>query len=536
MRPPAKFHEQATMIVLDGVPLELVALVLVYLTSEELVSGFQVCSSWRRVVGSFRGLWTRRCQDCGVPEHSLRVDDDPVHVFLSARRQRNYIRACKHTMCHDVRIRVSDERRSDEDGGTPHQVVYAGHGVVVAVMFRYRLKENDVKQQESHAAERGAAGLSGATNFTPYNELKQRYEFGYLLIQRLKQSGVGCMESCRVELEDKWKWPVVTNAFAAKDGSWVILRIKETWIETAWYKITLPMRESAIELSGPTWKTPDIASEHHPTIPYSSSCCTSCSAVALVKNKLSMRPPWEFGVDFLHLSRDQQVKEHTVPILNYDQMRLSSDVHASVVFQAFFFCKGSASESDTCRSHKLVLWRTNDHVITVHTYSDKGGVSREPDATFSPAPQGKTLELSTAWGHTKMKLSSDFRLLGFLIARQFHLWNLETNKKLSTIDLEGIPGLRTRMMALRHVYSLFGTLHKGGEMVLVATRTGEVVWRCQSFLGEGERLREGPMEPCGVAHEEWMSDVQRSPPMDTPFLLFSPMNTPTYISGLALTI
>ena len=82
-----------------------------------------------------------------------------------------------------------------------------------------------------------------------------------------------------------------------------------------------------------------------------------------------------------------------------------------------------------------------------------------------------------------------------------------------------------------HVYSLFGTLHEEGEVVLVATKTGEVVCRCQSFLEEaGDQFGERPLQMSGVVHEEWMSDVQRLFPVDTPFLLFSPMNSPTYIS------
>ena len=355
-------------------------------TSEELVSCLQVCSGWRRVVGGLSGLWMRRCRDFGVPEHSLGGEhDDPVSIFLSARRQKNYLRACKHKVYEDIRSRGGCAKvSSDEDvAPRPHQVIYAGQGIVVAVMFRPREKDY---QQVSQGREN--AGLSGAGNFTPYNELKARYQFAYLLIERLNKTGVGSTECCQVELEEKWKWPVVTNAFAANNRSWVILRVKQMWIVTSWYKIILPTSsDSGSEQGVPIWKTPECSSEHHPTTPYSTSCCASCSAVVLVKNKLSMRPPWEFGVDLLHLSREQQVKEHTVPILNYDQMRLSSDPHANVVFQVFFFCKEAiTSESDTCKSHKLVLWRTNDHVITVHSYSNRGGVFREPDAMFSPTP------------------------------------------------------------------------------------------------------------------------------------------------------
>ena len=526
----------SSMDAFDGLPLELVALVLEHLTSEDLISCLQVCSSWRRVVSGFRGLWTRRCRtDYGIPDHCLLEDEDPVAVFLAARRQRNCVRACKHRVYRDIRGSGGVER---DDAATtqPHQVVYAGHGVVVSVMFRQKESETQQESQATDRDHRATSALTGA-HFTPYKVLKQRYQFGYLLIERLSETGPGSTESCRVELEEKWKWPVVTNAFTASNRSWVILKIKETWIETAWYKIMLPSPDSAVELSGPMWKTPDFSSEHHPSIPYSPSCCSSCSAVALVKNKLSMRPPWEFGVDVLHLSRDgQQLKEHTVPILNYDKMRLSSDVHANVTFRAYFFCK-EPSESDTCQSHKLLLWRTNDHIITVHSYSDQEGVSREPEATFSPLPQGKTLELSTAWGQTKLNLSADFRLLGFLIARRFHLWSLETNRKLNTIDLEGIPGIRSWMLALGHMYSLFGTLHDEGEIVLVATKTGEVVWRCQSFLGEGDEMIGGrPFQLSGVVHEDWMSNVHRPCPKDTPFLLYSPLNTPTFISGLALSV
>ena len=305
-------------------------------------------------------------------------------------------------------------------------------------------------------------------------------------------------------LEDKWRWPVITQAFAANDKSWVVLRIKETWIETAWYKIIL----STDDTTSPSLRLPDFSCLHHPSNPYDSSCCSNCSTVALVKNKLSMRPPWECGIDLLHIqskaSLDQQVEQHTIPILDYDKMRLASDVHANVVFSPTFFCRES-SGGGLCASHRLVLWRTNDHVITIHSTSQGGGISGEPEATFTPAPQGKTQELLTAWGHAKLRLSADFQLLGFLMAHRIHLWSLETNQKLHTVFLEDIPGLRSQVLVLGHVYSLFGTFHEGGEMVLTLTHSDQVVWRCESFLEPGEV--ESGTRQSSVVGEDWMSDV-----------------------------
>ena len=510
---------------LDRLPLELVAFVLDYLPSEDLVNCLHVSSDWRRVVGSFRGLWGRRCRDYGLPDRILQ--DDPLASFLSARRQRNCVRACKHSVFEDLRGSGGSSEVAAGGSLRPHQVVYAGNGVVVTAMFRAR---EGAQQTPS-----GPGLFGGGGAFTPYNELKHRYQFECILIERLDETGVGKTELCRDQLEDKWKWPILTKAFAAKNGSWVILRVKETWIKTAWYKIALPLPDSGTKPSIRTLMTPDSSSEHHPSIPYDASCCSNCSTVALVKNKLTMRPPWEFGIDLLHLGRDHQLEEHTLPILNYDKMRLSSDVHANVVFKAFFICREPSTGGSMCKSHKLVLWRTNDHTITVHRFSNEEGVSQEPDTTFSPVPQGKTLELSTAWGNAKMKISADFTLLGFLLARHLHLWSLDTNQKLSTVYLEGIPGLRSWMLALGHVYSLFGTLHEGGEMVVVVTRTGEVVWRCESFLGNGRESNVSQLQVNGVVHEDWMSDVYRLPPSGTPFLLYSSMNSPTYVSGLAFT-
>lgn len=284
---------------------------------------------------------------------------------------------------------------------------------------------------------------------------------------------------------------------------------------------------------------PDYSSLHHSSNPYDTSCCYKCSTLALVKNKLSMRPPWECSIDILrisHASTDQQLKQHTIPILNYHGLRMSSDVHANVFFRPTFFCHQS-SEDDVCKSHKLVLWRTNDHILTVHNYTEEEGVSREPVATFTPAPQGKTLELSTAWGHAKMKISADLQLLGFLLARYLHLWSLKSHEKLHTVYLEGIPGLRTRMLALGHVYSLFGTLHEGGEIVLLSTHTNEVVWRCESFREHRFHMRLRQMQFSGVVHEEWMSDVHILCPANTPFVLYTgqdqAQHEATTISGLA---
>ena len=534
------------MDVFGYLPLELVATILIFLPSEDLVSCLQVSSKWRQLVSSFGWLWTRRCLDYGLPDYLVDSEPsvDPVALFLAARRQRCYVTLSKHKIFPDIRSmpkreleRSSNSEALDEEQAAvntisvhPRQVHSAGNGILVVVMFGPR---------QGAGTTTGSFGVTSrlstrAGSFTPYSELKQRYQFEFILIERLNTSSGRTEEVCRIGLEDKWKWPVIIRAFAAKDQSWVVLCIKETWIETAWYKIMLHSKATSRHSSS-VLQLPDFSSLHHPSNPYDVSCCCECSTIALVKNKLSMRPPWECNIDMLDISQapeDQQIKQHTIPILSYDKLRLSSDVHANVVFRPTFFCQQS-SELGSCVSHKLVLWRTNDHIITVHTHTEEG-ISETPVATFNPIPQGKTLELSTAWRNAKVKFSADFQLLGFLMACYLHLWNMNTCVKLHTIYLEGIPGLRSWMLAIGHVYSLFGTLHEGGEMAIVSTQTGQVVWKCKDFLQPGleiENLQQFHM----VVHEDWMSDVYKLCSANAPFFLYSctdPSGSIT-ISGLA---
>lgn len=451
-------------------------------------------------------LWLRQCLEYGLPDYLIQ-DEDPVSLFLAARRQRHYIAGCKYKI-------IPDPNSDLEVASCTHsrQVVYAGNGVVVNVMFSPRKS----CEEASNVPGRGEGSINnlGGTSFTPYNELKQLYQFEYLLIEHYNMATGGREELARVALEDKWRFPVISDAVAASDKSWVVLRIKETWVETAWYKImTRTSNPMLLHL-------PDFSSVHHPSNPYTSSCCSKCSTVALVKHKLSMRPPWECSIDILHISNqehDQQIKSHTIPILNYDKLRLSSDIHANVAFRPFVFSQHS--RGDLCTSHKLVLWRTNDHVITVHNCSEEG-ISKEPEATFIPVPQGKTLELSTAWGHAKVKISADFQLLGFLISRHLHLWSLKTNEKLRTVYYEGIPGLRSWIFALGHVYSLFGTFYEGGELVVVSTQTNKVVWKCESFLVQVSDSSVTPMMYSSILHEDWMNDVHKLCPVNIPYLIY----------------
>ena len=515
-----------------SLPPELVAEILTLLSSEDVVNCLHVSRTWRGLIASFRSLWTRSCLDYGLPNYHYHLHEevvDPVELYLAARRQRRHIAASKHRVYAD--IRPADLRDEDGYGAAlerSHQILYAGSGIVVAMLFRRR--EVATEKETGPTADSGGASSGGnPLQFTTYNTLKQRYEFGYILIERLNAT-TGCTEEiCRVALEDKWKWPILTQGFAATDQSWVVLRVKETWIETAWYKIMLPSSKGGKghrdSLPSAELRLPDFSSMHHPSTPYFTDCCSECSTVALVKNKLSMRPPWECDIDMLSISAtgvDQQLKQHTIPILNYDQMRLSSDVHANVVFRPTLFCERS-SDAGLCASHKLILWRTNDHTITLYDCStEEEGILIKPVATFTPVPQGKSLELSTAWGHAKLKLSADRTLLGFLMARRLHLWSLHTHTKLRTVHLEGIPGLRSWMLALGHVYSLFGTLHEEGEMVLVSTHTGQVVWRCESLHRPPIPGRTASFKALnGVVHEDWLSDVHRQCPINTPFLLYT---------------
>ena len=125
-----------------------------------------------------------------MPDNILKHEKNVVSLFLSARRQRHYIAACKHRVIPGLRG-GEQEGALGENGGRVHgrQVVYAGHGVLVVVMFSLR------KGQEQAATVSGqggggvrAGGLSGfGALFTPYNELKQRYQFEYILIETLNE-------------------------------------------------------------------------------------------------------------------------------------------------------------------------------------------------------------------------------------------------------------------------------------------------------------------------------------------------------------
>ena len=504
------------MDILGSLPPELVAIILSLLPSEDLVHCLHVSRTWRELVSSFSYLWVRHCVRFGVPDYYVGEEANLVDLFLAARRQRRYIAGNKHLVYADVR-RVSPAGgasvgEAQPSALHPRQILYAGSGVIVVVLFKSR----EGAQQKVSGSEEAGAG-SKIQGFKSYRELKQQYQFAYIQVERLKAAG-GTEEICRVKLEDKWKWPVLNQAFAAKDRSWLILRVKETWIETAWYKILL-QRAPSTEL-----KYPEFVSLHHPSNPYVASCCSQCSVMALVKNKLTMRPPWDLNVDMVNISASEAentVVPYTIPILAYDKMRLSSDVHANVVFRPMFLC-GSTADSGTCTSHKLILWRTNDHTITIHNCSESEGISGKPNATFTPVPQGKTMEMSTAWGHAKLKVSADQELLGFLMSRYFHVWSLTSYNKLLTIFLHGIPGLRSQMLALGHMYALFGTLHEDGCLVLVSTQTGGVVWECSSFTEPLEASRVATFKNIsGIVHEEWMSDTCQICPPKAPFLLYS---------------
>ena len=509
------------MDVLASFPPELVAIILGLLPPEDLVRCLHVSRTWRELAGSFRHLWVRHCVEFGVPDYRVREDGHPLRLFLAARRQRNYIARCTHRSYTDVRSRgvASGNAHAVHPADSQHhpsQVLHAGHGVIVAVLFGPRAGAQE------HSSS-GASPETGSTTwgFLPYRELKKLYKFVCIQIERLNDVEGKTEMLCRVKLEEKWIWPVITQAFAAKDGSWVIIRAKEAWIETAWYKIEL--FRAAPSLSREL-KPPECSLFYHPSIPYAVSCCSQCSILMLVKNKLTMRPPWQCRIDAVDMSAssDEKVEEHVIPIASYDKMRLSSDVHANVVFRPTLICSESAGDLLQCSSHNLILWRTNDHTIFIHGYTSEEGVSEKPLATFFPVPQGRTMETSTAWGHAKLKTSSDNELLGFLMSRYLHVWSLKSYDKLVIVFLHGIPGLRSQFLSLGHLYALFGTLHEDGSLVFVSTQTGGVIWECSGFV-ERQKPRGRVVnyeESAGVVSDVWMSSVYAALPGQLPLLLY----------------
>ena len=198
--------------------------ILVLLPSEDLVNCLQVSSTWRQLVSSFRRLWTQRCLDGGLPDYYLceEVCASPVALFLATRKQRRYIAAYKHKVYPDVRsgepegssfkdvAEHSGTDSADFDGRIsvhPRQVVYAGSGILIVVMFGPRKG----KEQDGFTSERVGEGSKSSMrmSFTTYKELKQRYQFEYIIVERLKERGAKTEEIRRVALEDKWKWPVI---------------------------------------------------------------------------------------------------------------------------------------------------------------------------------------------------------------------------------------------------------------------------------------------------------------------------------------
>ena len=509
------------MDILASLPPELVGIILGLLPPEDLVRCLHVNRTWRGLAGSFRHLWVRHCLEFGVPDYRVREDGHPLRLFLAARRQRNYVARCTHRSHADVRARSFAPGNADAvhlaDGEhRAGQVLHAGHGIIVAVLFKPR-----VGAKESFSS--GASTETGSTTwgFLPYRELKKLYKFFCIQIERLNATDGKTEVLCRVKLEEKWTWPVITQACAAQNGSWVIIRAKEAWIETAWYKIEL---FQAAPSSTRELKPPELALFYHPSIPYAVACCSQCSILTLVKNKLTMRPPWQCSIDAINMSAssDEKVMEHIIPIVSYDKMRLSSDVHTNIVFRPTLVCSGGAGDPSQCSSHKLILWRTNDHTIYIHSYTSEEGVSEKALATLSPVPQGRTMEMLTAWGHAKLRVSSDNELLGFLMSRYLHVWSLKSYDKLVIIFLHGIPGLRSQFLSLGHLYALFGTLHEDGSLVLVSTQTGGVIWECSGFV---QRLKSRDQvvnyeESAGVVRDDWMSSVYATLTPQLPLLLY----------------
>ena len=511
------------MDVLASLPPELVAIILVLLPPEDLVRCLHVSRAWRELAGSFRHLWMRHCVEFGVPDYRVGKDGHPLHVFLAARRQRNYIARCTHRSYADVRSRgvapgnthavhpADSELRAC-------QVVHAGHGVIVAVLYELR-----ARAQESSSGDESPDMGAMIMWFFPFSDQVKPYKLFCIQIERLNDVNGKTEMLCRVKLDEECLWPFVSQAFAAKDGSWVILSVKGVCTgTTAWYKIELSPAAPGLSRE---LKLPEFSLYHQPSISYDIACCSQCSILMLVKNKRTMRPPWQCSIDTVDMSAisDEKVEEHVIPIASYDKMRLSSDVHANVVFRPTLICSESAGDLLQCSSHNLILWRTNDHTIFIHGYTSEEGVSEKPLATFSPVPQGRTMETSTAWGHAKLKTSSDNELLGFLMSHYLHVWSLKSYDKLVIVFLHGISPLISQFLSLGHMYTLFGKFDGGDSLVLLSTRTGEVVWECLGF-DELQKSRYSMVYNYntfgGVVRDDWMSSVYTTLPSQLPLVLY----------------
>ena len=179
-----------------------------------------------------------------------------------------------------------------------------------------------------------------------------------------------------------------------------------------------------------------------------------------------------------------------------------------------------------CKSHTLLLqWA---HVIVAHDMipNDRGTIliSRAPSLSYDMSFKEEFLDIAIIRQHglnTEFVLSNDHQLLGVVFQSHLIVWNVESSKQLSLVEikLEQYDYEEMRLISLGHIYSIVGLEFTNGLLVVVNS-TGQVLLKYSGFAQKHCRMTPPYIEFLSPVESQWTSDIKCPCSMALPAVVY----------------
>ena len=188
-------------------------------------------------------------------------------------------------------------------------------------------------------------------------------------------------------------------------------------------------------------------------------------------------------------------------------------------------CTSERDSKGRCLSHRLLLQWAN--VISSHHLAISGKrilTSSLPESEYTIPCKANYLELAVVRNqglNSEFKVSDDQQILGTLFQSHLIVWDVETSKEISMVEikLEKYLYEEMKLIAVGHIYSLVG-LEFSNVVLVVATSTGEVVLRCIDIARKHCTMVPPYISFLTAVRTDWLSDLTIPCSKDRPAITF----------------
>lgn len=167
------------------------------------------------------------------------------------------------------------------------------------------------------------------------------------------------------------------------------------------------------------------------------------------------------------------------------------------------------SEGETCSEHLVILQWSNS--ISSLLLSIKNGslvLLKAPHFTCTIPCNDIDNALYNSGGlNTEFVISTDYKMIGLIFQSQFHVWDLWNGQRLSCVYLPiHEPFAQLKLVAVGGFITVLG-LQYNTTLLLLVTRTGQVVKKCKGFAQQYSHMVPPYTEILCVNEEAWLSDI-----------------------------